>query len=84
MIVRLVYADGQKEDHRLVNGEHVADYIRRVDVPQSAWAFDLGGRQVRFVSVRPQRPEPPQRLMHLKRLASPVGAGRDADRKSVV
>jgi len=58
MIVRLVYADGQKEDHQLVNGEHVADYIRRVDVPQSEWAFDLGGRQVRFVSVRPQRPEP--------------------------
>jgi putative membrane-bound dehydrogenase-like protein len=58
MIVRLVYADGQQEDHRLVNGEHVADYIRRVDVPESEWAFDLGGRQVRFVSVRPARQEP--------------------------
>ena len=58
LIVRLVYADGQKEDHRLVNGEHVADYIRRVDVPESEWAFDLGGRQLRYVSVRPGRTEP--------------------------
>jgi putative heme-binding domain-containing protein len=58
MIVRLVYADGRTEDHRLVNGEHVADYIRRVDVPRSAWAFDLGGRQVRYVSVQPARTEP--------------------------
>mgnify|MGYP003346317391 CR=1 FL=1 len=41
MIVRLVYADGRTEDHRLVNGEHIADYIRRVDVPQSEWACDL-------------------------------------------
>jgi len=58
MIVRLVYADGGREDHRLVNGEHVADYIRRVDVPRSEWAFDLDGRQVRFVSVWPGRTEP--------------------------
>jgi putative heme-binding domain-containing protein len=47
MIVRLVYADGAKEDHPLINGEHVADYIRRVDVPQSEFAFDLDGRQLR-------------------------------------
>jgi len=58
MIVRLVYADGQVEDHRLVNGEHVADYIRRVDVPQSEFAFDLDGRQVRYLRVQPGRAEP--------------------------
>ena len=33
MIVRLHYADGQSEDHPLKNGEHLADYIQRVDVP---------------------------------------------------
>ncbi len=33
MIVRLHYADGQTEDHELKNGIHMADYIRRVDVP---------------------------------------------------
>ena len=58
MIVRLVYADGVKEDHPLINGEHIADYIRRVDVPKSEFAFDLDGRQLRYLRVQPQRPEP--------------------------
>jgi putative heme-binding domain-containing protein len=58
MIVRLVYADGQKEEHPLANGEHVADYIRRVDVPQSEFAFDLGGRQLRYLRIQPRRPDP--------------------------
>jgi len=56
--VRLVYADGGKEDHPLVNGEHVADYIRRVDVPKSEFAFDLAGRQVRYLRLEPRRREP--------------------------
>ncbi|MCY2967807.1 MAG: hypothetical protein NT069_29955, partial [Planctomycetota bacterium] len=57
MIVRLHYADGQKEDHPLKNGEHFADYIRRVDVPGSKFAFDLRGRQIRYLAVIPQRGE---------------------------
>jgi hypothetical protein len=55
MIVRLHYADGKTEDHPLVNGKHFADYIRRVDVPDSQFAFDLAGRQVRYLAVRPKR-----------------------------
>jgi putative membrane-bound dehydrogenase-like protein len=58
MIVRLRYADGQIEDHKLLNGEHFADYIRRVDVPHSKFAFDLRGRQIRYLSVPVQRAEP--------------------------
>lgn len=58
MTVRLVYADGQTEDHPLVNGEHIADYIRRVDVPKSEFAFDLAGRQVRYLRIQPKRTEP--------------------------
>ena len=58
MIVRLAYADGTTEDHPLVNGEHVADYIRRVDVPQSEFAFDLDGRQLRYLRIQPRRAEP--------------------------
>jgi hypothetical protein len=58
MIVRLIYADGQKEEHPLVNGEHIADYIRRIDVPQSEFAFDLGGPQIRYLRIQPKRPEP--------------------------
>ncbi len=57
MIVRILYADGATEDHPLREGEHMADYIRRVDVPKSEFAFDLGGRQVRYLRVQPGRAE---------------------------
>jgi putative membrane-bound dehydrogenase-like protein len=55
MIVRLHYADGETEDHPLVNGRHFADYIRRIDVPESQFAYDLHGRQVRYLAVRSKR-----------------------------
>ena len=51
------YADGKTEDHELKNGEHFADYIRRVDVPGSRFAFNLQGKQVRYLSVQPLRAE---------------------------
>jgi len=57
MIVRLRYADGKTEDHPLVNGVHFADYIRRVDVPESEFAFDLRGQQIRYLAVTPERGE---------------------------
>ncbi len=55
MIVRLHYKDGSTEDHELRNGEHFADYIRRVDVPGSEFAFALRGQQLRYLSVTPKR-----------------------------
>src|SRR5581483_10392924 len=55
MIVRLHYADGTTEDHELKNGEHFADYIRRVDVPGSKFAFALRRQQVRYLAVTPKR-----------------------------
>jgi hypothetical protein len=56
MIVRLHYADGQTEDHELVNGEHFAEYMERVDVPKSEFAFSAqGGQQVRYLAIRPKR-----------------------------
>ncbi|MFH5806286.1 PVC-type heme-binding CxxCH protein [Alienimonas sp. DA493] len=57
MIVRLRYADGTVEDHPLKNGVHFADYIRRVDVPGSEFAFDLNGQQIRYLVVEPDRPD---------------------------
>ncbi|QEL20037.1 PVC-type heme-binding CxxCH protein [Limnoglobus roseus] len=57
LIVRLNYADGKSEDHELKNGVHVADYIRRVDVPESQFAFPLRGQQIRYLSVSPKRPD---------------------------
>lgn len=58
MIIRLIYADGQTEDHKLLNGVHIADYIRRVDVPKSEFAYDLDGKQLRYLSINPERNEP--------------------------
>ncbi|OYP37073.1 PVC-type heme-binding CxxCH protein [Rhodopirellula sp. MGV] len=58
LVVRLHYADGQTEDHTLVNGQHFADYIRRVDVPKSKFAYSTGGGQIRYLSVMPKRSEP--------------------------
>jgi putative membrane-bound dehydrogenase-like protein len=55
MIVRLHYEDGKTEDHTLLNGEHIADYIRREDVPGSKYAFNVQGKQVRYLSVTPKR-----------------------------
>jgi putative membrane-bound dehydrogenase-like protein len=55
MIVRLHYADGSKEDHSFVNGAHFADYVRRVDVPKSEFAFLMRSQQMRYLAVTPER-----------------------------
>jgi putative membrane-bound dehydrogenase-like protein len=55
MIVRLTYDDGKTEDHELKNGVHFADYIRRVDVPESKFAFALRQQQIRYLAVTPKR-----------------------------
>jgi putative membrane-bound dehydrogenase-like protein len=55
MIVRIHYEDGKTEDHPLKNGEQFADYIRRVDVPGSKFAFALRDQQMRYLAVRPDR-----------------------------
>lgn len=66
LIVRLHYADGQAEDHQLVNGEHFADYIRRVDVPQSQFALAMRDQQMRYLSVRPRRAVAIDRIEFIK------------------
>ncbi len=64
--VRLKYADGQVEDHKLLNGVHFADYIRRVDVPESEFAFDVRGQQVRYLKLTPKRQEPLETIELIK------------------
>jgi putative membrane-bound dehydrogenase-like protein len=51
MIVRLHYADGKTEDHPLKDGEHFADYIRKVEVPKSEFAFSMRSQQMRYLTV---------------------------------
>ncbi len=74
LIVRLHYADGKTEDHPLLNGEHFADYIRRVDVPGSQFAFAVRGQQVRYLSIQPKREEVIQEVELVKGndITSPV------------
>jgi len=56
MIVRVIYADGETEDHSLINGVHMADYIRKVEVSESTFAFELNnGHQVRTLKIKPRR-----------------------------
>jgi uncharacterized protein len=67
MIVRIHYAGGKTEDHPLKNGEQFADYIRRVDVPGSKFAFLAQGRQqVRYLKVEPKEKEKIERIELVK------------------
>jgi putative membrane-bound dehydrogenase-like protein len=66
MIVRLVYADGSTEDHRLENGVHFADYIRVVDVPGSKLAFTLRDQQIRYLAVVPKKRDSIDRIELIK------------------
>ena len=66
LIVRLHYVNGKTEDHPLINGEHFADYIRRVDVPKSEFAFNLKGRQMRYLSIKPESRDPLEKIELIK------------------
>ncbi len=66
MIVRLHYADGRREDHPLKNAIHFADYIRPVDVPGSKLAFRLRGQQIRYLAIKPERPDSIARIELIK------------------
>jgi hypothetical protein len=55
MIVRLRYADGKSEDHPLVNGEQLTDYISKQEVSGSKLAFRLGDKQIRYLAIEPRR-----------------------------
>jgi putative heme-binding domain-containing protein len=67
LIVRIHYAGGKTEDHELKNGEQFADYIHRVDVPGSKFAFAAQGRQqVRYLKVEPKAKEKIDRIELVK------------------
>lgn len=66
MTVRFHFADGSTEDHPLLNGEHFADYIRKVEVPGSKFAFSLGGQQVRYLKIECQQDKEMKEIELLK------------------
>ena len=66
MIVRLHYADGETEDHPLIDGQHFADYIGVFNVPQSKLAFKLRGQQIRYLTIAPRRDDKIENIELLK------------------
>jgi hypothetical protein len=66
MVVRLHYAGGLTEDHQLQNGIHFADYIRRVDVPESELAYMLRDQQLRYLAVFPSRSQSIETIQLIK------------------
>jgi serine/threonine protein kinase len=67
LIVRLRYADGETEEHTLCNGVHLADYIKRFDVPESQFACTLEhGQQIRYLSILPKRSDSIQEIQFIK------------------
>ena len=51
LIVRCVYQDGSKGEYPLAYGKHIANYQGRTDVPESKFAFDADGKQVRYLKI---------------------------------
>jgi hypothetical protein len=66
VIVRLHYEDGKTEDHALKNGEHFADYIAKNEVPGSKYAFNLMGKQLRYLTITPERRDKIERIEFVK------------------
>jgi putative membrane-bound dehydrogenase-like protein len=63
MTVHVEYADGDKEAIVLKNGEHVADYIGRAEVPMSDDAGDFTRRgQLRYLAVNLKKKAPLKKL----------------------
>jgi putative heme-binding domain-containing protein len=55
MVVRLRYADGETEEHSLLNGVHFASIMGGTDVTGSQQAFVLGEQQLRYFKIEPKR-----------------------------
>ncbi len=51
LVVKCTYADDSVSKHDLVNGKHIASYRERVDVPESTFALDVDGKQIRYLKI---------------------------------
>ena len=51
LIVRCQYEDGTSVDHELINGKHTANYQEKTDVPESKFAIDANGKQIRYLKI---------------------------------
>ena len=51
LVVRCHYADGTSVEHTLINGKHIANYHEKIDVPDSTFAIDANGKQIRYLKI---------------------------------
>ncbi len=51
LIVRCQYEDGTSVDHELINGKHTANYQEKTEVPESKFAIDANGKQIRYLKI---------------------------------
>ncbi len=51
IIVRCHFKDGTSKDYPLINGKHIAGYRERTDVPDSKFALDADGKQIRYLKI---------------------------------
>ncbi len=66
VIVRCNYEDGTSIDYPLVNGKHLATYREKVDVPESKFALDADGKQVRYLSIKTDSEKPMKNIEFVK------------------
>lgn len=66
VIVRCHFEDGSKEDHELVNGKHLATYREKVDVPESKFAIEANGKQIRYLKIAIDSSKPLKNLEFVK------------------
>jgi WD40 repeat protein len=57
MVVRLIYTNGAKEDHELVNGVHLTDWFHNVEVEGSTRVLLQANRHIRLITIHPKRAE---------------------------
>ena len=66
LIVRCHYEDGSHEEHELVNGKHLATYREKVDVPESKFALDANGKQIRYLKIAVTKTTPMKSIEFVK------------------
>ncbi len=66
LIVRCVFEDGTKEEHELIQGKHLATYRNRVEVPESKFAVDANGKQIRYLRIALKSQQPLKNIEFVK------------------
>ncbi len=66
VIVRCHFEDDSQEEHPLMNGKHLATYREKVDVPESKFAIDANGKQIRYLNITLSNKKPLKSIEFVK------------------